>query len=1056
MTGFQPPDTLRQHRPLLMALEAIGWLHMTGKAKLDFLRDPEKNAGKQWYQALQVPLEQSFSWLDSHLKQAYAIWKLPGTPPTLANLLKSMFEDFAEKQSKKNLVGLLQAGHAMASGIEKQSYPSRTVEYLGQDVTHMWLSTAFGHPVRNLLDDPPELLTDVGWKRLLEQIKQLLTVLKQLGDNSSPNDIDGWWRWRDGTVGPEGWLRKAFTETLAETRLPNNDVTLFDQSYVAAVLFKSAAAGAILEGSSFPWSSNGLKQQTRWRLLTIGIGADHYEARAVKIGDWTGARLALDEFFTRVRKLVEVDLAVGSLLYRDGGVCVFSFPGERTEEEVKKDILKVENWKQWLVDRIDDFANKVDDCPYARDALGLEMPPYCHISEPSRSLVGITAEIRKAREIMAVPLHREWQIPGQDSSDGHVCPVCLVRRNDDRTNKQKRCKECYDRRDMRCKKWLKGELGSDSIWISEVADANDRVALVTMSLDIEPWLDARRLDALRTQAIAEWRKFNPVLSEFWQRDENKRKKEPNPVNIERPLHSLHQEIIKRLDQFNGDDLLLCNLQEGYRRAKGGNDNRSDDEIWNDYFSLIVEDRDPNDQPKWKKDDLGHNAAWLTHQLFCKLASPGRIYRFWRQAESFFKDLLAEFRGIAAADQNRWRVHRLVVKPDNGSSGPWEDRQTYNGRYRDAPVSLLYRAETKDFLTICNLARLLKPEQGKGELQGKTFKNLEAEDHEGRKENRDLTIGSVSDDAGALGVYHPVIPLELSPVRFRVLLPLEAASECVDRAIERWKDQFARVWHRLPLRVGVVAFPRMTPFQAVIEAARNIEADLDGIKTPETWRVEGCETREGVTALSLKSLDNSHELLQTMPTRLPDGRDDVFYPYLAVEDKEVRFPLDFRHPSGQVFRHAKDLRSGDGALIYPSFITTVFLDGTARRFEPLCRRQLTQWLRMRDLWRLIDRHAPSQTALRGAWSELVERRDAWKGPDGNWLEGGKTAWLDLGRALFHERLGVQGAFLETLVAAAEEGLLDWSLEWHMIVLKKQVSGLPVHVRTKIEEVTDDNT
>jgi len=624
-----------------------------------------------------------------------------------------------------------------------------------------------------------------------------------------------------------------------------------------------------------------------------------------------------------------------------------------------------------------------------------------------------------------MPLHRDWQILGQDSSDGHVCPVCLVRRNDERTNKQKRCKECYDRRDMRCKKWLKGGLGSDSIWISEVADANDRVALVTMSLDIEPWLDGRRLDALRTQAIAEWRKFNPIL-------EN----QANPIDPSACFDSLLQYIKGKLASFDKADPVLSNLQEGYQHEKD----------WPSFFSKIVEDR--TDAPKW--DDLDENgrAAWLAHQLFCKLASPGRIYRFWRQTEDFFKDLLAEFRGIAAADQNRWRVRRLVVKPDNGSSGPWEDRQTYNARYGDAPVSLLYRVETEDFLTICNLARLLKPEQDKDELQGKTFKNLEAEDHEGKKENRDLTIRSVSEDTDNLGVYQPVIPLELSPVRFRVLLPLEAASECVDRAIERWKEQFAPVWDRLPLRVSVVAFPRMTPFQAVVEAARNIEADLDGIKKHETWRVAGCETREGVTALSLKSLDNSHELLQTMPIRLPDGRDDVFYPYLAVEDKEVRFPLDFKHPNGQVFRHAKNLRAGDGVCVYPSLITTVFMDSTARRFEPLCRRQLTEWLRMRDLWQLIERDAPSQTALHGAWSELVERHEAWKGPDGKWLEGGKTAWLDLVRAVFYERLSVREACLETLVQAAGDGLLDWSLEWHMSVLKKQVSGLPMHGRAEI--------
>jgi len=412
------------------------------------------------------------------------------------------------------------------------------------------------------------------------------------------------------------------------------------------------------------------------------------------------------------------------------------------------------------------------------------------------------------------------------------------------------------------------------------------------------------------------------------------------------------------------------------------------------------------------------------------------------------------------------VRRLVIKPADGSSDSWEDLQPYNGRYGDAPVSLLYRKKTKDFLTICNLARLLKPEQGKDSLNGITLK-LKAEDREHKKET-EIKVKFVSDEAGKLGCYHPVISLELSPVRFRVLVPLEAASRCVDYAIGAWNDQFARVWDRLPLRIGVVAFPRTTPFQAVIEAARNIEDDLDRDREPETWQVTGCETGDAITALSLRSLDGQSESLQTMPIRLPDGREDVFYPYLAVEDKEARFPLDFQHPTnGQTYRHAKDMRIGDRILIYPSYITTAFLDSTARRFEPLTRRQLTQWQRMRDLWELIDRNVPGQTALRGAWSELVERREAWHGPDlsaapacaaphadrsaaqagGAWLEGGKEAWLDLVRAVFHKRLGLRGACLETLIQAAGDGILGWCLEWHMSILKKRVSSLPVRGRTQ---------
>lgn len=39
MTSSPPATLLQTHRPLLLAMEAIGWLHMTGKAHVDFLRE---------------------------------------------------------------------------------------------------------------------------------------------------------------------------------------------------------------------------------------------------------------------------------------------------------------------------------------------------------------------------------------------------------------------------------------------------------------------------------------------------------------------------------------------------------------------------------------------------------------------------------------------------------------------------------------------------------------------------------------------------------------------------------------------------------------------------------------------------------------------------------------------------------------------------------------------------------------------------------------------------------------------------------------------------------
>ena len=88
---------------------------------------------------------------------------------------------------------------------------------------------------------------------------------------------------------------------------------------------------------------------------------------------------------------------------------------------------------------------------------------------------------------------------------------------------------------------------------------------------------------------------------------------------------------------------------------------------------------------------------------------------------------------------------------------------------------------------------------------------------------------------------------------------------------------------------------------------------------------------------------------------------------------------------------------DGVSVLPSLVATLFMDDATKRFQSPPRRALVEWLKMRDLWRLMERNATSQTALRGAWSEIVERREAWQGADGTWLDGGEAAWLDLARA-----------------------------------------------------------
>jgi hypothetical protein len=409
-----------------------------------------------------------------------------------------------------------------------------------------------------------------------------------------------------------------------------------------------------------------------------------------------------------------------------------------------------------------------------------------------------------------------------------------------------------------------------------------------------------------------------------------------------------------------------------------------------------------------------------------------VYRFWRTTEAFFDELFKQFREIAASHPNPWRRRRLRLVPDTQTAQEWEDCETYTGRLNEGPFEVLYRADRNEFLTIGNLARCLEAEKTATVLREQEVE-LKGDDGQIKK----LKIQSAREPE-RLGVYAPVIPLERTPRRFRVLVPLDRVTPCIEAATAKCREEFARVWDRMPLRIGVVAFPRLTPFQAVIEAARNLEdaLDRDGC---ETWRVLECRAREGVTALSVERKDRGSEMV-LVPVTLPDGREDVFYPYVRVEDRALRFPRDFQHPNGQVYRHMADLRSGDGIKVKASRIASVFLDTTSRRFDTPRVWPLADFERMRATWDLLVRNSPSLTALRGAWSQIEEKTRDWRDETGAWSSGSKVEWLRLARAILSNRLELRGAALEALVDAAGAGILAWALEWHLTWLKKTNRGL----------------
>src|SRR5690606_4417604 len=99
----------------------------------------------------------------------------------------------------------------------------------------------------------------------------------------------------------------------------------------------------------------------------------------------------------------------------------------------------------------------------------------------------------------------------------------------------------------------------------------------------------------------------------------------------------------------------------------------------------------------------------------------------------------------------------------------------------APFEILRRAS--DFVTVCNLARVLGPNGDPAKLKGTKF---EATGDDGVRHQ--LTIDSAVNFNSELGTYRPLIVLEENPERFRVLVPLGAEAACVEHVITKWRRE----------------------------------------------------------------------------------------------------------------------------------------------------------------------------------------------------------------------------------------------------------------------------
>ncbi|MBW2137906.1 MAG: CRISPR-associated protein Csx11 [Deltaproteobacteria bacterium] len=950
---------MAQHRDALLLAEVAAWLHMFGKFHQDFLKGNHELD-------IQIPpdLAQDFPILNDLLTDDWTgkIWGQLGIAELGASSL-SIFDLIREHRNRNAPTGLqrlMQDAHGRGSGAEKgvlnRFFP-------GQQ-KNVFLSTAVGD--EGLID-----LQKVESQRrdLYQFLQSKLQGLKK--ELERPNGNVDWSTFRGEFIAQ---IEKAFRLSIAETRRPINDVTLFDQTAANVAFFKAALAENLLLGWKDPNTT-----KYRWRILRVGLDGLQFWGKSARLTDLLGRKECVKSALDTVQQLLEQNYPLGAEIYRDENGSLFIVPDIA-------DLLEAPLEKRTLRKRLQEIA---------QETLENEAQFTLELSDFTRNMLSFGQLVNKQLPPPSAnpqALASIWQSLS-DAERADICTVCGIRPQgyagngqplDPKALQRNVCGICERRRVDRASEWA-GKLQT-TVWTDEVSDANGRLALIVGQFDLDDWLTGKAFNSI----IA----LDPSARDLTDPGRNKKKYRFDYLQL---ISEIQQALSsqKRSQTFGRWVPLLDNLL--LRDARGGLTK------FPDIYNLYIGDTDLNRGPE--------EAHLFALSLMRQQPSPARIRRTWKTPRNVWQEVLP-------TDQDRKLSQSLVGQvleptgPRLGIKGTLHPQRSGDtlGSYhayelmlpRGVKLSVVWDKENQRFITAENLDYLSGDQQlgrpVQEVLRSGAVLTVEEPVGYGAKNKVWGTI-TIQDVQGLPDRYIPAIPILAEPRTFMALVPAGKSLEVIRRVKEKYKREMGKVRNRLPLHLGCVYAHRRTPIRTLLDAGR---AMLGYPARPQRWKVE--DVRKGANDVTLELEYNGHHIQWHVPVKMGDGTtEDRWYPYLFLETEgndskadagnrravKVPWPIDNEPRRDGWIVHVADLRPGETIYLWPSTFDFEYLDTTARRFEihydkdgRRPRRTRPYYLedldRLEELWGYMKRL--TKTQRHQVVRTIEATREAWYGQD----------------------------------------------------------------------------
>jgi hypothetical protein len=592
-----------------------------------------------------------------------------------------------------------------------------------------------------------------------------------------------------------------YSKLLSDSRYPVNDVSLWDQAYMTASMFKAVLSNLVLDHSKLQNYQNN-PSSIKWRILGIQYDKLGLAEKGYKPAHISWYIEIAKEINDEIKMLLEYEYPIGNEVYRDETGIYFIVGEDLGNDDGELAFLK--NEVSEIKDEIlETFKRESND----------EFYPAIFLTKASRGLMNLTYLLEKARENF---LKSDWSKKDLALNLGEGCPIgicqiCrqrLVFENDERDENKNVCKTCYDNKTKgRVDKWLNDRTGQ-TIWTAELKDKNDRLALVVMKFELMDWLNGDLLNTSSLQIGINWgndvKELVNTLDEIFKKGQDKKVGDTILKKyIDKALHGLKIEHNKIIESFLLERSIGDRWEEFIYKALGD---------WNEHNKKPIKNKIDFDNRKieWSNltnKDIEFLSILILQFLLRKNPSPARLRRIWESTQEFFEEIEKKLLCVAnIPDGRRIRLYWNLRSQLRYEGEDWSGNLEF--WIRDGKAFLITYDE--------DIIRHYK-----------NFRCVPEKDKKFYLKNNKIILSLQDAD---FEIYKPYMSIiDPTPISWQFIIPAEYVPELIKNTQNLYDEYFKYVYGKLPLHIGVIIQDYKKPLYVGINALRKIRRDVEDRK-----------------------------------------------------------------------------------------------------------------------------------------------------------------------------------------------------------------------------------